>query len=86
MTERVKLKDLEEAFDGLPYPITKENAVEEVEGVVLVYADGEEAASDVVARIEEEVFDDPASLAASIRNALPVEAVGEPGQSEGEGD
>ncbi|WP_435097915.1 DUF5789 family protein [Halarchaeum sp. P4] len=86
MTERVKLKDLEESLEGLPYPITKENAVDELEGVVLVYADGEEAVGDVVARIQEDVFDDPASLAASIRNTLPVEAVGEPGQSEGEGD
>ncbi|GAA0304992.1 DUF5789 family protein [Halarchaeum salinum] len=85
MSEQVKLKDLEEALEGLPYPLSKQNAVEEVEGIVLRYADGEEAASDVVERIEEDVFDDPASLAASIRNNLPTEAVGEPGQSEGEG-
>jgi len=85
MTERVKLKDLEEALEGLPYPLSKQNAVEEVSGLVLVYADGEEAAADVVERIQEEVFDDPASLATSIRNNLPTEAVGEPGQSEGEG-
>ncbi|GGM71084.1 hypothetical protein J2752_002216 [Halarchaeum rubridurum] len=85
MTERVKLKDLEDALEGLPYPLSKQNAVAEVEGIVLVYADGEETAADVVERIEEEVFDDPASLAASIRNNLPTEAVGEPGQSEGEG-
>lgn len=85
MSEQVKLKDLEEALEGLPYPLSKQNAVEEVEGIVLRYADGEEAASVVVERIEEDVFDDPASLAASIRNNLPTEAVGEPGQSEGEG-
>ncbi|GGN17474.1 DUF5789 family protein [Halarchaeum nitratireducens] len=85
MTERVKLKDLEDALDGLPYPLSKQNAVEEVTGLVLVYADGEEPAADVVERIQEEVFDDPASLAISIRNNLPTEAVGEPGQSEGEG-
>lgn len=86
MTGRVKLKDLEEALEGLPYPLSKSNAVNELDDVVLVYADGEEDASDVVRRIEEDVFDGPASLAASIYNNLPTEAVGEPGQSEGEGD
>ncbi|GAD53485.1 hypotheical conserved protein [Halarchaeum acidiphilum MH1-52-1] len=85
MTDRVTLTDLEEALEGLPYPLSKQNAVEEVAGIVLVYGDGEADAADVVDRIEEDVFDDPASLAASIRNALPTEAAGEPGQSEGEG-
>jgi len=85
MTTRVKLKDVEEALEGLPYPIARDDAVAELDDLVLVYADGEEPASDVVARIQEDVFDDPASLAASIRNNLPTEAVGEPGQSEGEG-
>jgi len=86
MSEQVKLKDLEEALEGLPYPLTKANAVDELDGVVLQYADGGEAASDVVERIQEEIFDDPADLATSIRNTLPTEAVGEPGQAEGEGD
>jgi len=85
MDDRVKLKDLEDALEGLPYPLAKRDAEAELEGVVLVYADGEEPASDVVSRIQEEVFDGPASLALSMRSNLPTEAVGEPGQSEGEG-
>jgi len=85
MTERVKLVDLEDALEGLPYPLARQDAATELEDVVLLYADGEEDASAVVRRIDEDVFDDPASLALSMRNNLPTEAVGEPGQSEGEG-
>lgn len=53
--------------------------------MTLLYADGEEPLADVVARSNEDTFDDPDDLETEVYNNLPVEAVGEPGQSEGEG-
>ncbi|MFC7200286.1 DUF5789 family protein [Halospeciosus flavus] len=85
MTREVRLNELDEVLEGLPYPISRKNVREELDDVVLVYADGEEAATDIVDRSEEDVFDDPADLQTEILNLLPTEAVGEPGQSEGEG-
>ncbi|QDX41363.1 hypothetical protein [Salarchaeum sp. JOR-1] len=85
MATRIKLNELDDALDGLPYPLTHGGAVEELDGYVLQYADGEEPLADVVERSDEDVFDDPSMLDAEIRNNLPTEAVGEPGQSEGEG-
>ncbi|GGL62482.1 DUF5789 family protein [Halocalculus aciditolerans] len=84
MARDVKLKDLEDTVEDLAYPMTNSNAREELDDVVLVYADGDERLSDVLARIEEDVFDDPADLVTEVMNALPTEAVGEPGQSEGD--
>ncbi|MGB9988032.1 DUF5789 family protein [Salarchaeum japonicum] len=85
MATRIKLNELDDALDDLPYPLTHGDAVAELDDYVLQYADGEEPLADVVERSDEDVFDDPSMLDAEIRNNLPTEAVGEPGQSEGEG-
>ncbi|MFB6170469.1 MAG: hypothetical protein ABEJ06_04905, partial [Haloarculaceae archaeon] len=83
--ETVKLSRLRGLLDSLDYPLTNARAREAVEGVTLVYADGEEPLDDVVGRSNAESFADAADLEAEIYTNLPVEAVGEPGQSEGEG-
>jgi len=83
--ERIKVNELADVLDGLAYPLEKGNARDALDGYVLQYADGEEPLADVVARSTADVFDDPSSLEMELMNHLPTEAVGEPGQSEGEG-
>ena len=81
----VHLNELRTVIDPLDYPISREDAREELSGVTLLYADGEESLETVVARSNADTFEGPEDLESEIYNNLPVEAVGEPGQSEGEG-
>lgn len=84
MNREVKLNQLHAVIGELDYPITNAEACERFEDVTLVYADGEEALSDVVARSNVDEFDEVDGLETEIFNHLPVRAVGEPGQSEGD--
>jgi hypothetical protein len=85
MTREVMLNRLRGEIDSLSYPISRDAARDELSDVVLLYADGEEPLADVVARSNEDTFEDLEDLETEIYNNLPVEAVGEPGQSEGDG-
>ena len=81
----VKLNHLSAELDSLSYPATHEDAASALDDVVLQYADGEERFLDVLERSQEDVFVSRDDLESEIYSNLPTEAVGEPGQSEGEG-
>lgn len=85
MTDEVMLNRLRSVIEPLSYPISRDAARGELSDVTLLYADGEEPLADVVARSNVDAFEDVSDLETEIYNNLPVEAVGEPGQSEGEG-
>jgi len=85
MSRRVKLNELGEFFGQLEYPVARERLADEFDDVDLVYADGEESLPTLLDRIEYETFESPGDLTTEIMNTVPVEGVGEPGQSEGEG-
>lgn len=79
------LNRLRTVIDPLSYPISRDAAREGLSDVMLLYADGDEPLADVVGRSNVDTFEDVADLETEIYNNLPVEAVGEPGQSEGDG-
>ncbi|AHG03249.1 hypothetical protein HALDL1_06315 [Halobacterium sp. DL1] len=81
----VKLNHLSSELDVLSYPASHEDAATALDDVVLRYADGEERFVDVLERSTEDVFESRDDLESEIYSNLPTEAVGEPGQSEGEG-
>lgn len=85
MTDAMKLNELRQFLDSLDYPVTTAELRESCSDISLQYADGEEALTTVIDRINESAFQSADSLEAEIFSNLPVEAVGEPGQSEGEG-
>lgn len=85
MRVSVKLNELADILETLDFPATREAVVDELGDTLVQYADGEERLGTVVSRSTQEVYQDPADLDAEIRGNLPTEAVGEPGQSEGEG-
>ncbi len=85
MGDIYKLNELRGLFETFTYPVTKTELAEDTAEVTLQYADGEEALSAVVDRLANETFDSVDELEAEVYANLPVEAVGEPGQAEGEG-
>jgi hypothetical protein len=85
MTREVKLNELTALLETATYPLSVETARAEFDDVVLVYADGSEPLSALLTRVDDEQFSSPDEAQSSIYSTIPVEGVGEPGQSEGEG-
>ncbi len=83
--EEVKLSRVERALEELSYPITREAAASELDDRTLLLADGETNLGAVIEETHSERYVSPDDLETSLYNVLPVEAVGEPFQSEGEG-
>jgi hypothetical protein len=84
MTDRLKLNEVQSAFESLEYPATRDAVAERFEDTTLALADGETNLGRVVSEVPADSFSGPDDLFAELNNALPVEAVGEPGQSEGD--
>ena len=85
MTRHLALNRLTHELESHQYPLTTDDAAAEMGDVVLEYADGEEPLPDVLDRSTADVFVSPDDLESEIYSLLPTEAVGEPGQSEGDG-
>ena len=84
MSRAVKLSRIDGALATLSYPIDRETAVEELDDVTVLLADGEENLGDVIERTSSERYDSQTDLRDELFEYLPVEALGEPGQSEGD--
>ncbi|MFC4356402.1 hypothetical protein ACFO0N_00395 [Halobium salinum] len=84
MSQSVKLNSVETLFGDLEYPITRKEASAAYAGTTLLLADGETDLGRVVAETVSDTFEGPDELFADLHTALPIEAVGEPGQSDGD--
>lgn len=84
MSERVKLSRVESAFERLDYPVTRDDAAAEFADVTLTFADGEANLGALVSEVGSDAFHGPDELYAELQNVLPVEAVDESGQSDGD--
>lgn len=85
MVEDVKLNELRDLLESLEYPVEKTDAKNAVIDIRVQLADGSEMLPTVIDRTTAEAFESVDDLEAEIFANLPTEAVGEPGQSEGEG-
>jgi hypothetical protein len=85
MSEHVKLSRVESLFERLDYPVTRDDAAAEFVDTTVTFADGEGNLGELVSEVGSDAFHGPDELFAELQNVVPVEAVGEPGQSEGEG-
>lgn len=85
MARTVKLSHVEQTLEDLSHPISKDAAIDDLRGVTVEFADGEEPLADVLGRSNADGFDSASDLELELYSNLPTEAVGEPGQSEGEG-
>ena len=85
MVREVPLNESDELLEELSYPTDTATVRERFDDVVFLYADGEEALPAVLDRVGTDSFASADELSMELYSVLPVEAVGEPGQSEGEG-
>lgn len=85
MTRTVKLSRIETVLEDHDYPTTRAAAADSFEDVTLLLADGETNLGAAVEDLPSEEYESADDLETELYSALPVEAVGEPGQSEGDG-
>ncbi|MFW6003236.1 MAG: DUF5789 family protein [Halanaeroarchaeum sp.] len=85
MEGEVKLNEVSEVLESLEYPMTKSEIRTEIADLTVLYADGEEELATVLERVNQSQFDSAEALEAEIMSNVSIGAVGEPGQSEGEG-
>lgn len=84
MSRTVKLSRVESLFEELEYPVGRREASEEFSDVTVELADGEANLGELVADCPSEEYDDAGELHNDLQGVLPTEALGEPGQSEGD--
>ena len=84
MTHELKLSEVESELGELSYPVARRDAAERFDGVTVRFAEGEADLGGLIAETPADSFDSPDELYADLNNVLPVNAVGEPGQSEGD--
>jgi hypothetical protein len=84
MDERINLSRLESRLEDLSYPVTRDDAAEELSDVTVQMADGEANLGALVSEVGGGAFTSPSDLYEDLQNTMPVEAIGEPGQSDGD--
>lgn len=82
--DMVKLNRVESLFETLSYPVSRSEAAEQFADTTVQLADGQANLGDMLSEAMAESFLGPDELYAELNNTLPIEAVGEPGQSEGD--
>jgi len=71
-------------LETLAYPLSRSEVCAELGGVTLLYADGEESFATAVGRTPSDRYESADDLELELFMSLPIDAVGEPGQSEGD--
>jgi hypothetical protein len=80
----LKLNTVLEQFEALEYPLARETAADAFDGTTLLMADGETNLGALIEQAHASSFDSPEDLFTELQTVLPIEAVGEPGQSDGD--
>ena len=84
MGKEVKLSHIGDTLESYDYPIAREEAIEQGSSTTILLADGRQNLGEVIASSEMERFASPEELSTEVMSHLPIEAVGEPNQSEGD--
>jgi hypothetical protein len=84
MSDEINLSRLEPTLEGHEYPADREALAESFAGTTVLFADGDADLGDLLADIDQETFASAADAQAALHNVLPIEALGEPGQSDGD--
>ena len=84
MERPVKLSRIEPVLDTLDYPVTSTDAAAQLSDVTLQLADGETNLGEAIAIARSDAFGSVDDLETALFNVLPIEALGEPGQSDGD--
>jgi hypothetical protein len=84
MTNRINLSRVEGEFEDYSFPTSRSDLVESCAGTTVLFADGDADLGELLADVEQERFESPQDAYTALQNVLPIEAVGEPGQSDGD--
>ncbi|WP_049982870.1 hypothetical protein [Halorubrum sp. BV1] len=84
MSTEISLSRVEPELRDCAYPATHADLVESCAGTTVLFADGDADLGDLVADIDQKEFESAEDAFAALQNVLPIEAVGEPGQSDGD--
>lgn len=84
MEDQVKLSRVETRLEELSYPVTRDDAATELADVTVLMADGEANLGAVISELGSDSFSGPSELYEELQGSLPMGAVGEPGQSDGD--
>ncbi|RDZ90650.1 hypothetical protein DEQ92_22830, partial [Haloferax sp. Atlit-6N] len=83
MEKTIKLSRVESVLEDLSYPLTRHDAAAALDGVTVLMADGNADLGEMVRNCLPSEFADATDLYYELNNAMPIEAVGEPRQSDG---
>ncbi|QWC20556.1 hypothetical protein [Halorubrum sp. 2020YC2] len=84
MPDEINLSRLEPTLEAHAYPADREALAESFAGTTVLFADGDADLGDLLDDVEQATFESAADAVAALQNVLPIEAVGEPGQSDGD--
>ena len=84
MTNEIHLSRVESEFAERDYPVACDALAASCAGTTVLFADGEADLGELVADIDQDRFEGPGDVFVALQNVLPIEAVGEPGQSDGD--
>ena len=84
MTNEITLSRVEDEFEGYSFPADRRDLSESCAGTTVLFADGDADLGELLAEIDQERFESPEDAYVALQNVLPIEAVGEPGQSDGD--
>jgi len=84
VTDRIKINRVKNVLDRVEYPQRRADAAAEFDDVTLVFADGEANLGELITKADRETFRSADDLSTELNNVMPIEAVGEPGQSDGD--
>ena len=84
VTDRIKINRVKNVLSRVDYPQGRAAAADAFEDVTLVFADGEANLGELIATTDRKTFRSVDDLSTELNNVMPIEAVGEPGQSDGD--
>ncbi|WP_332898409.1 MULTISPECIES: DUF5789 family protein [unclassified Haladaptatus] len=84
MTRVVKLSRVDGTLSELSYPISRTDAMAELSDVTVLLADGEATIPSVMKQVPSAMYETVEELRNDLFMYMPIAAVGEPGQSEGD--
>jgi hypothetical protein len=84
MTAEIHLSRVESALDDHAYPADRGALAESFAGTTVLLADGEADLGALLSETGERRFETAEDAFVALQNVLPIEAVGEPGQSDGD--
>ena len=84
MNKSIKLSHLRTVLQDISYPVERREAASAFDGVTILMADGNADLGALIRECVTDEFADSMDLYYELHNAMPIAALGEPGQSDGD--